>query len=177
MLKNKKTAEDTEEEPVIHREKLAESLKVAKEKAILRREKEKTALQAAKISASENWEKIKAIRPVQRRFVLSSEKEKFQKRLEDERKEKNGRRKTRRHRVVKNKLTQAYLLLGVEDTASPAMLKKAYREKMKQYHPDKAGKSPQKMEMANAKTIELKEAYETILKTLKGEKQSGKSSD
>lgn len=176
-LKNEEATETAYDETVVQIQKVKEALKIAKEQAVLRKQKEAAALKVAKASAAAHLEKIKATQPGQRHFILSSEKEKFQKRIEEQKQQKGQRRKARRNRVVKSKLAQAYLLLGVEDTASPQALKKAYREKMKQSHPDKVGEIPQKIEQATAKTIELKEAYETILACLQGEKHDRKSAD
>ncbi|CAM3802944.1 co-chaperone DjlA [Vreelandella rituensis] len=64
-------------------------------------------------------------------------------------------------------LKDAYRVLGVEEEASDAELKKAYRRLMSQNHPDKlAGKGlPDSMrEVAQARTSEITNAYERIRK-------------
>jgi len=62
-------------------------------------------------------------------------------------------------------LDDAYRLLGVEETASDAEVKKAYRRLTSQHHPDKLvakGLPEEMMKMAEQKTIETREAYEQI---------------
>ncbi|WP_168015859.1 co-chaperone DjlA [Halomonas salinarum] len=64
-------------------------------------------------------------------------------------------------------LEDAYRVLGVEEDASDAEIKKAYRRLMSQNHPDKlAGKGlPESMrEMAKERTSEISNAYERIKK-------------
>jgi len=64
-------------------------------------------------------------------------------------------------------LEDAYRVLGVEEDASDADIKKAYRRLMSQNHPDKlAGKGlPESMrEMAKERTSEISNAYERIKK-------------
>jgi DnaJ like chaperone protein len=64
-------------------------------------------------------------------------------------------------------LEDAYRVLGVEEDASDAEIKKAYRRLMSQNHPDKlAGKGlPESMrEMAKERTSEISSAYERIKK-------------
>lgn len=65
-------------------------------------------------------------------------------------------------------LEDAYRVLGVEEDASDAEIKKAYRRLMSQNHPDKlAGKGlPESMrEMAKERTSEISNAYDLIKKT------------
>nr|WP_298376726.1 co-chaperone DjlA [uncultured Halomonas sp.] len=65
-------------------------------------------------------------------------------------------------------LEDAYRVLGVEEDASDAELKRAYRRLMSQNHPDKlAGKGlPESMrEMAGERTREIGNAYDLIKKT------------
>ena len=64
-------------------------------------------------------------------------------------------------------LEDSYRVLGVEEDASDADIKKAYRRLMSQNHPDKlAGKGlPESMrEMAKERTSEISNAYERIKK-------------
>lgn len=49
-------------------------------------------------------------------------------------------------------------ILGIEPTENLNEIKKAYRRKIKQYHPDIAGPS------SHQKTIELNKAYRKVLK-------------
>lgn len=62
-------------------------------------------------------------------------------------------------------LADAYAVLGVERTDSPAAIKKAYRRLLSQHHPDKLvskGLPEEMMKMAAQKTHEIKQAYEKI---------------
>lgn len=62
-------------------------------------------------------------------------------------------------------LNGAYEILGVENTASDAAVKKAYRRLMNQHHPDKLvskGLPEEMMKLATEKTQEIKQAYEMI---------------
>ncbi len=63
------------------------------------------------------------------------------------------------------RLEAAYELLGVDSSISDADLKKAYRRLMNQHHPDKLvakGLPEEMMEIATAKTRDIKAAYELI---------------
>lgn len=62
-------------------------------------------------------------------------------------------------------LEQAYRVLGVDQKASDAELKKAYRRLMSQHHPDKLvarGLPEEMMAIAKEKTQEIQQAYETV---------------
>ena len=62
-------------------------------------------------------------------------------------------------------LAKAYATLGVSPDASDAEVKKAYKRKMAVFHPDKIeGKDldPEWVELANQKSAEINQAYETI---------------
>jgi DnaJ like chaperone protein len=68
-------------------------------------------------------------------------------------------------------LKDAYKLLGVQPDSSDADVKKAYRRLMNQHHPDKLvakGLPEEMMELANKKTMEIKEAYELVSKSRAG---------
>ncbi|XP_063681282.1 dnaJ homolog subfamily C member 22-like [Bolinopsis microptera] len=56
----------------------------------------------------------------------------------------------------------AYVIIGVEENITNAALKKRFRALTLEYHPDK--QSPDKREMANKHFMELKAAYEVIIK-------------
>ena len=59
----------------------------------------------------------------------------------------------------------AYALLGLSPGASRAEIKKAYHAKLQDYHPDKvATLAPEFQDLANQKTIELREAYDSLVK-------------
>jgi DnaJ like chaperone protein len=64
-------------------------------------------------------------------------------------------------------LSKAYGLLGVEQSASDAEVKRAYRRLMSQHHPDKLvakGLPEEMMALATEKTQEISAAYELIQK-------------
>lgn len=64
-------------------------------------------------------------------------------------------------------LHEAYAILGVEESASDAKIKKAYRRMMNQHHPDKLvakGLPEEMIKLATEKTQEIKQAYEMIKK-------------
>jgi len=72
-----------------------------------------------------------------------------------------------RHAAEGDALEKAYAAIGVNDTATDAELKRAYRKLMSEYHPDKlAGKGvPEEMlKEANERTQEIQSAYELIKK-------------
>ncbi len=56
-----------------------------------------------------------------------------------------------------------YEVLGIKENASQEEIKKAYREKVKQYHPDQYGDNPLK-DLAEEKLREINEAYDTLMK-------------
>jgi uncharacterized tellurite resistance protein B-like protein len=60
--------------------------------------------------------------------------------------------------------SDAHALLGVSPGANRSQIKKAYHAKLQDYHPDKvATLAPEFQELANQKTIELREAYEALV--------------
>ena len=62
-------------------------------------------------------------------------------------------------------LKEAYGVLGVEENANDAEIKKAYRKLMSQHHPDKLvakGLPPEMMQLAKEKTQEIQAAYDRI---------------
>src|SRR5690606_5172938 len=66
----------------------------------------------------------------------------------------------------KDRLADAYKVLGVDSSASTAEVKKAYRRLMSQHHPDRlvsTGLPEEMMEIANRKTQEIKSAYEVVM--------------
>ncbi len=63
------------------------------------------------------------------------------------------------------RLADAYTVLGVEERASDAEVKKAYRRLMSRHHPDKLvarGLPDEMMKVATEKTQEVKAAYERV---------------
>ena len=55
-----------------------------------------------------------------------------------------------------------YTVLGVEKTASPEELKKAYVSLVKQYHPDRAGNDEAKKDEYNERLLKIMAAYEVL---------------
>ena len=67
-------------------------------------------------------------------------------------------------------LADDYKLLGLEQGASQDEVKRAYRRKMSQYHPDKLvskGLPDEMMDIATEKTKQFRAAYDRIQKNLK----------
>jgi DnaJ like chaperone protein len=70
-----------------------------------------------------------------------------------------------RQGVGRRSLQEAYALLGVEASASEAVVKQAYRRLMNQHHPDKLhakGLPEEMVKLATDKTHEIRAAYEQI---------------
>ncbi|MEG0771875.1 DnaJ domain-containing protein [Clostridium sp.] len=65
-----------------------------------------------------------------------------------------------------------YEILGVRQGASEEEIKKAYRELVKQYHPDKYENNPLK-NLAEDKLREINEAYDTLMKGFQGSTGNG----
>lgn len=66
---------------------------------------------------------------------------------------------------ARDRLAEAYAVLGVAPEASDAEVKRAYRRLMNRHHPDKLvarGLPEEMVRMATEKTQEIKAAYETI---------------
>lgn len=72
-----------------------------------------------------------------------------------------------RHSVKESSIDQAYALLGIAPDATDDAVKKAYRSKVREYHPDiiKAqGASDEYLKEATAKVQDINAAYEMIKK-------------
>ncbi|AUZ78736.1 MULTISPECIES: co-chaperone DjlA [Aeromonas] len=70
-----------------------------------------------------------------------------------------------RQAPTKDRLKDAYQLLGVSEGDSDQEIKRAYRKEMSKHHPDKLaakGLPPEMMEMAKEKTQEIQQAWEWI---------------
>jgi len=68
-------------------------------------------------------------------------------------------------------LREAYEVLGVDESASDAEVKKAYRRLMNQHHPDKLvskGLPEEMLKLATEKSQEIRKAYDTIKKARRG---------
>lgn len=66
-------------------------------------------------------------------------------------------------------LAQAFQLLGVAETASEKDIKKAYKKRISQHHPDKVvarGGSEQEVRQATEKVQEIQAAYQLIMQTV-----------
>ena len=62
-------------------------------------------------------------------------------------------------------LQDAYAILGISTSATPAEIKKAYRKQMSQHHPDKLlakGLPEEMIKIATEKTQNIKAAYDRI---------------
>ncbi len=69
-------------------------------------------------------------------------------------------------------LREAYEVLGVDEKASDAEVKKAYRRLMNQHHPDKLvskGLPEEMIKLATEKSQEIRRAYDTIKKARSGQ--------
>lgn len=64
-------------------------------------------------------------------------------------------------------MNDPYLVLGVKSSASDAEIKKAYRDLVKQYHPDNYQNNPL-ADLAEEKMKEINEAYDAIVKMRTG---------
>lgn len=69
-------------------------------------------------------------------------------------------------KYVSPDLERALRLLGVTSSASKEEVKKAYKEKLQYYHPDKHAGNPILEKVAGDKTRQVVEAYEMICKYL-----------
>ncbi len=71
---------------------------------------------------------------------------------------------------TRNDIKNAYSILGLEEGASEAEIKKAYRRLMSQHHPDKLiskGLPEEMIQIATDKSQQIQKAYELIKKTTK----------
>lgn len=69
-----------------------------------------------------------------------------------------------------NSLKDAYVILGISESATDTEVKKAYRRLMSQHHPDKLvakGLPEEMMVIAKEKTQKIRKAYETIKQSKK----------
>lgn len=56
-------------------------------------------------------------------------------------------------------------VLGVENDASEAEIRRAYQDKMRQYHPDRvAGAGPELKALAEQRSKEINAAYDTLMR-------------
>lgn len=61
-------------------------------------------------------------------------------------------------------LSRACRILGVEPTTPPMQVRKAYRDLMLRYHPDRAGNDPQKSKECTERSVEINWAYSYLMK-------------
>lgn len=58
-----------------------------------------------------------------------------------------------------------YEILGINENATKEEIQKAYKDKVKQYHPDKVSHLGEELQkIANEKFLEIKEAYDFLMK-------------
>lgn len=69
-------------------------------------------------------------------------------------------------------MNDPYKILGVDRNATDDEIKDAYRKLAKKYHPDNYGDNPLS-DLAEEKMREINEAYDAIVNTRKGRKNSG----
>ena len=69
-----------------------------------------------------------------------------------------------------------YEVLGVSENASDEEIKKAYKELVKKYHPDKYQNNPL-TDLAEEKLQEINEAYEMLMKGRGGNGSGGATPD
>jgi len=66
-----------------------------------------------------------------------------------------------------SEIREAYAALELPLGSDEKAVKKAYRELLSRYHPDKHQGTPEKLETANEITMRVRESYEKILSFLK----------
>lgn len=100
----------------------------------------------------------------QRLKAKKAAEEKKRKEAADQEKKRTG-----KGTVIKSlspELERAYRLLNVSYGSSSEEIKKAYRERLMYFHPDKHKDNPVLQKVANDKTRQILEAYDLILKNL-----------
>jgi DnaJ-domain-containing protein 1 len=70
---------------------------------------------------------------------------------------------------LQSKIADPWEMLGIDRSATMADIKKAYKVKLSGLHPDKVARmDPEIQELAKTRTVELREAYETVLEQADG---------
>lgn len=78
---------------------------------------------------------------------------------------KESNRQGRQEEKSETRPKDPYQVLGVNRNATREEIQSAYREKVKQYHPDRVSQLGEELqEMANQKFVEIKEAYDKLMK-------------
>lgn len=95
------------------------------------------------------------------------------KKIEEEKKKKEAERKSQERintatviKHISGELERAYRLLNIPYGSSAEEIKKAYRERLMYFHPDKHKDNPVLQKVANDKTRQIIEAYDLIIKNL-----------
>lgn len=95
--------------------------------------------------------------------------EEIARRLKSKKIQEEKRRKAKTSTIIKHlspELERAYRLLNITYGASAEEIKKAYRDRLMYFHPDKHKDNPVLQKVANDKTRQILEAYDLIVKNL-----------
>ncbi len=112
--------------------------------------------------SDENEEKDKSKEKIEE--TKKEKKENFFNRKDERKGEREGEREEKITHISP-KIIRACHLLDITVSASKEDVKKAYKEKIKYYHPDKYEKNPVLRSVANKKTKMIVEAYDLLLKS------------
>lgn len=75
-----------------------------------------------------------------------------------------------RLRFVPDAVPDPYLILGVDDDASPQEIRRAWKALVREYHPDQMsarGVPPEAVKLAERRLVQINQAYETLAKRVK----------
>lgn len=103
---------------------------------------------------SERVKKVEEVEQNQRRQQQQQQQQRFQ---QQQQQQHRNRQQQQQHADK-----DYYKVLGIQKDADEAAIKKAYREKIKQYHPDKNKDSGKSMDELETKVAEINNAYEIL---------------